>query len=156
MMQGSSLKDDRLEDFRLLSELKGMDILLESQHTKQVDSKDADILGNSSAQSSAGCQPRLRPHASGKRENFDAGSVSTPSSKRVDQGVGQREQAAENIMGGEITGCWTSATGHPVRYLSALMKNISSSFFRIVMSTHSFVSEWGGVRTMNSLVKRNN
>ena len=80
-MQGlSSPKDDTLEGFRLYSDLEGMSIFPVSQHTGQVDSKVANILGNSSVQSSTECQPRPRqPHASGKRQKSDAVSVLKPS-----------------------------------------------------------------------------
>ena len=75
----SSLKEDSVDGFYLLSELNGVSILSVSQHKGQVDSKVANILGNSSVKSSAGCQPRPRhPFDSSKRKKADAGSESTP------------------------------------------------------------------------------
>ena len=63
----SSLKEDSVDGFYLLSELNDVSILSVSQHKGQVDSKVANILGNSSVKSSAGCQPRPHhPYDSGK------------------------------------------------------------------------------------------
>ena len=75
----SSMKEGSVDGFCFLSELNGVSILSASHHEGQVDSKVANIFGNSSLKGSTGCQPRPRhPHDSGKREKADAGSESTP------------------------------------------------------------------------------
>ena len=110
LMKGRLVGAPSLDGFRISLQLRRIGVISGKEHTAYVDGKVAEILNNSDCVEAEGDSsapssgpPPLRSSSKGKRPAAKSGAGA--GSKPVDRGVGARNRAVANTLGGNIINC---------------------------------------------------